>query len=290
MRLPEEEDGLEEAARHYYGSASLLPVAGSQAAIQTLPHLRTPGRVGVLAPAYTEHAHAWKQAGHTVEALAPETLLADPGHLPWEVLVVINPNNPTGHRFSPARLLVWHERLSAHGGWLVVDEAFMDVSPHDSLAAHCPTPGLIVLRSLGKFFGLAGARVGFVLAESKLLETLRHRLGPWAVNAPARWVATRALSDCAWHMCARRRLLVEGERLAELLGRFGWMPAGGCALFQWVLTPDAATLHESLARRGILVRSFDDPPSLRFGLPGSEVAWSRLENALAEIMVGEGPD
>jgi cobalamin biosynthetic protein CobC len=339
-RLPEEEDGLEKTARGNYGSPVVLPVAGSQAAIQALPQLRAPCRVGVLAPGYAEHAHAWKRAGHAVVAVAPEsltpcpasssgpsgylprnlstvgwakrsvpikpprtdghglsafvhptrlkTLLTGPGHTSWDVLVVINPNNPTGHFFPPDWLLAWHERLSVAGGWLVVDEAFMDVTPEFSLAPQSPRPGLIVLRSLGKFFGLAGARVGFVIAEPQLLRALHERLGPWAVNAPARWVATRALLDREWQAHTRQRLVAEGERLTALLSRFGLMPAGGCALFQWVPTPDAATIHGALARRGILVRLFEDPPGLRFGLPGSEAAWARLENALAEIMAGEG--
>lgn len=290
-RLPEDEDGLEHAARAYYRAAHVLPVTGSQAAIQALPALLRPRRVAVIHPGYAEHAHAWKRAGHAVERLPPETLLAGPGPAPapWDVLVVINPNNPSGHFFPPELLLAWHERLSARGGWLVVDEAFMDVTPEFSLAPRSSQPGLIVLRSLGKFFGLAGARVGFALAEPALLERLAAELGPWAVAGPSRWVARLAISDANWQETTRNVLPEQAQRLAQLLTRHGLPPAGGCALFQWCPTSEAERRHAALARRGILTRLFLEPEGLRFGLPASQAAWSRLETALEQTLpAGQG--
>ena len=225
QRLPEAEDGLEKAAAAYYGTSHLLPVAGSQAAIQALPLLREPGPVGVLHPGYAEHAHAWQRAGHQVEALATEALNEAVDRL--DTLVLIHPNNPTGQRFEPATLLDWRARLAARGGWLVVDEAFMDATPEDSLAGQIGLPGLIVLRSLGKFFGLAGARVGFTLAEPAVLERLREALGPWTVSGPARWVAAQALQDQAWQEQMQVELHRSGKRLADLLKRQGLPVAGG---------------------------------------------------------------
>ncbi len=282
LRLPEEEDGLEQAARDYYGCTRLLPVAGSQAAIQALPFLRAPCRVGMLEPGYAEHAQAWRRAGHEVVLLAPDDI---PGMLDeFDVLLIVNPNNPTGQTFEPARLLDWHVRLAARGGWLVVDEAYVDATPRRSLAAACPRPGLVVLRSLGKFFGLAGARVGFVLAEPALLEALRERLGPWSIAHPSRHVARLALQDAAWQATTRDRLTRDATRLAGLMAAHGLASHGGCALFQWVETPAAECIQDELGRRGILVRRFVDPPSLRFGLPGQEAEWQRLERALDEVM------
>jgi len=276
QRLPEQEDGLVDAAAAYYGCSSVLPVAGSQAAIQALPRLRAACRVGVPHPAYAEHAHAWRTAGHVVVAWD-----AAMGVDALDVLVLVHPNNPGGQTYSRVELLDWHAELAAHGGWLLVDEAFIDATPDVSLAGLCPRPGLIVLRSLGKFFGLAGARVGFVLAESALLDALDDRLGPWAVSAPSRWVARAALADTAWQQAARPSLLAAGARLADLLRAHGLAPAGGTALFQWVRTAEAADWHERLARQGILTRLFADPPSLRFGLPHHETDWARLAAALA---------
>jgi len=279
-RLPEENDGLEQAAREYYGAEHLLPVAGSQAAIQALPQLRSPSRVSVLYPAYAEHSAAWRRAGHTVMAVTREQL--NEAVPQSDVLVLIHPNNPTGASFKVEQLLDWQMQLAARDGWLVVDEAFMDVTPEQSLCCYSCRPGLIVLRSLGKFFGLAGARVGFVCAQPELLARLNNLLGPWTVNTPARWVATAALKDRAWQNGARRRLAHDSACLHTLLMQHGLSPTGGSALFQWIRTPQAVQLHEALARHGILTRLFTNPPSLRFGLPGNKKDWRRL----AAVLVG----
>ena len=168
-----------------------MPVAGSQMAIQLLPRLRRAGKVGVLSPCYAEHAEAWRRNGYIVrEVLEQEVdFFLDS----FDVLVVVNPNNPTGLSLTPSRLLDWHTRLAQRGGWLVVDEAFMDNTPPLSLAPFAHQVGLIVLRSFGKFFGLAGVRLGFVLAERKLLKLLAEQVGPWAVSGATR-VVGQALS------------------------------------------------------------------------------------------------
>ncbi len=281
QRLPEDEDGLEAAARAYYGAESLLPVAGSQAAIQALPRLRGKrARVGVLEPSYNEHARAWRAAGHEVVELTEDELAGAAATL--DVLVLVNPNNPTAVYLDPETLLDWHRMLAARGGWLVVDEAFMDTTPEQSLAGYTPREGLFVLRSLGKFFGLAGARVGFVLAPDGWLRRIAELLGPWSVPGPARWVAQQALEDRAWQTQTRRRLQEAGRRLETLLRDAGLPPAGGTPLFQWCRTERAQVIQDALARQGILVRRFDRPASLRFGLPGSEAEWQRLETGLQQ--------
>ena len=277
-RLPEHDDGLIDAARAYYGCTSLLPVPGTQAAIQILPRLRPPGRVAVLAPMYAEHAHAWRRAGHAVTELPAAALTKATD---FDVLVLANPNNPTGERFAPATLLALHERLSP-SGWLVVDEAFVDAAPQDSLAGHDARAGLIVLRSLGKFFGLAGTRVGFVLAANDRLTAIADALGPWPLAGPARHVAKAALIDHGWQQRMRIALPARSARLQALLASHRLLSSGGCALFQWVCTPGAAALHRALAQRGILTRLFAQPASLRFGLPGDEPDWRRLDKALAD--------
>jgi len=276
-RLPEDSDGLIEAARAYYGATHLLAVSGSQAAIQVLPTLRATGRVGMLQPTYSEHAHAWAKQ-HQVIRLNAGDIEAALDQL--DVLLLCNPNNPSGERFPPDTLLAWRRRLAARGGWLVVDEAFIDAEPHLGIARHAGEEGLIVLRSLGKFFGLAGARVGFVAAWPALLAQMQEALGPWAINGPARVVARLALQDGPWQQHTRERLHRDSARLATLLTQHGLAPTGGTPLFQWIRTDRAAALHEALARQGILTRLFDAPASLRFGLPGTESEWGRLEMAL----------
>lgn len=293
-RLPEDEDGLEEAARRFYGAPDLLPVCGSQAAIQALPRLRPRSQVVVPRLGYNEHAHGWQQAGHSVLPLAVADFDAAVHERDLDVLVVCNPNNPTGERVAEAQLLEWHARLSARGGWLIVDEAFADTTPATSVARYTDREGLIVLRSLGKFFGLAGARVGFVLAAAALLQKLSAWLGPWTLAGPSRQVARAALGDNAWHEATRRRLRSDSQRLAGLMSRHGWTPSGGCDLFRWTRKANALELHEALARQAILTRHFAAEPSLRFGLPGTESDWLRLERALRELalptsaLAGEG--
>lgn len=281
VRLPEDEDDLEAAARAYYGAPALLPVAGSQAAIQALPTLREPARVAVLDPGYAEHAAAWRAAGHQVESVHAEAVESVLERV--DVLVLINPCNPSGARFARGQLLDWHAALAARGGWLVVDEAFMDVTPEQSVAAESHRPGLIVLRSLGKFFGLAGARVGFVCAADALLWSLREALGPWTINAPARWAASAALRDRDWQLATRARLQQDEARLVRLLRAHRLPPSGGSALFQWVRRDDAEALHRALAQQAVFTRLFQTPAALRFGLPGSEPQWRQLEAALGAL-------
>ena len=276
LRLPEDDDGLEAAAADYYGSAHLLPVAGSQPAIQLLPAVLRGERVSLLAPGYAEHAHAWRD--RRAVAVGADEIDAAVAHS--DIVVLVQPNNPTGVHFGRERLLEWHTRLARRGGWLVVDEAFIDTTPAQSLVPLAGADGLVVLRSVGKFFGLAGARVGFVFAPGSVRAALAERLGPWTLAGPARWAARHALADRAWQTQARAALLTAGERLQALLETHG-LPACGPALFKLVATPDAARLHAAFARRGILLRLFETPQAVRFGLPSDEAGWARLAAALA---------
>jgi cobalamin biosynthetic protein CobC len=277
-RLPETDDGLEQAACDYYDTLQALPVAGSQMAIQLLPRLRRAGKVGVLSPCYAEHAEAWRRNGYIVREVLEQEVDFFVDSL--DVLVVVNPNNPTGLNLTPARLLDWHSRLAPRGGWLVVDEAFMDNTPHLSVAPFAHQVGLIVLRSFGKFFGLAGVRLGFVLAERRLLKLLAEQVGPWAVSGPTRVLGQACLRDTEGHTRQRVRAEEASARLATLLTQYGFEPQGGCALFQWLISERAELLHDFMARRGILLRLFIHNSSLRFGLPGDEADWARLESAL----------
>ncbi|MBE0507331.1 MAG: threonine-phosphate decarboxylase [Marinospirillum sp.] len=288
QRLPEEDDGLQQAMTAYYASADGLAVPGSQVAIQCLPELlftdETPAsiRVALLSPAYSEHSKAWQSAGFDGVAVTAENLeqcLLDDVNI--RALVLIQPNNPTGVVFAHEDLQRWHRLLMARKGWLVVDEAFLDALPQaNSMIQPSMPPGLVVLRSLGKFFGLAGLRLGFVFAENNLLQQLQARLGLWAVSHPARYLGRLALLDDQWQQQARQRLKQDSQRLFELLQSVHLPPVGGTPLFQWVLMAQAKKLADRLAQQGILVRSFEQPSSLRFGLPQTEAEWQRLEQAL----------
>lgn len=282
QRLPEEEDGLVEAALDYYGASAVLPVAGETAAILILPRLRPKCRVAVASPTYAEHAHSWRQAGHRVEEIpAPE--LTTKRITDFQVVVVVHPNNPTGTYFPREVLLDWHAKLAARGGWLVIDEAFIDPTPDRSLTSQANREGLIVLRSFGKFFGCAGVRLGFVIAAAPLLEAMRALLGPWHVNAPARWIGKSALRDRKFHGEARDTLLRASAELSDLLRRHGLDPSGGTPFFQWVKTDRATSIDTHFLQHRILLRRFSAPPSIRFGLPGRPKDWDRLRTALEAL-------
>ena len=268
QRLPEEDDGLLAAAQTYYGAANLLALPGSQAGIQLLPRLLPPARVAMPSPIYNEHPAAWQAAGHQLVAWGTAA----------EYALLCNPNNPTGASFTRDALLEQARRVR----WLIVDEAFIDADPSESMIG-CVADNMLVLRSLGKFFGLAGARVGFVCAPPAIRVALAEQIGPWALSHPARWAAQQALADPAWQATQRLHIEAAAQRLADLLRSTGLGIPTGTALFQYLPTPCANEYQAALARQGILVRAFGQPAALRFGLPGNEVAWQRLAAALKEL-------
>ncbi|AFQ47427.1 threonine-phosphate decarboxylase CobD [Burkholderia cepacia] len=282
-RLPDDGDALAACAAGYYDApdaAHVLPVAGSQAAIRALPALLPTGDAGVAPLAYGEYAPAFARHGHRV---VPLDIDADVLPATLHHAIVGNPNNPTAEFVPAERLLGWHAQLSARGGTLIVDEAFADTGTSQSLARHADRPGLVVLRSVGKFFGLAGIRAGFVLAHPELIAALRDRLGAWTVSGPARHAVAAAFADRAWQAAARERLAADGERLAALLRTHGFA-VRATPLFSWTDDPRAAALHAALATHGIWTRHFAQPSSVRVGLPGSEAEWRRVADALAQCV------
>lgn len=279
-RLPEENDGLEAAAAAYYGNPRLLALSGSQAAIQTLPALFPRAAIACLSPIYEEHPQAWKRGGHQLRRLPNLARLlaaATPN------VLLCNPNNPTGQTFARDEVVAAAAQLRARGGWLIVDEAFADAEPENAvvdLAGSDDAPNLLVLRSIGKFFGLAGARVGFLFGAADKLETLREMLGPWPLSHPSRAVARQALEDSAWQTRVRAQLAADSRRLEAMLAPLG--EVSRTALFCTIKTERVPALFGHFARRAILLRRFDEHGRVRVGLPGTPDEWQRLEAAVAE--------
>jgi len=282
-RLPEDEDDLHSAASAYYETDNFLAVAGSQSAIQNLPLLKRKSIVGVITPTYNEHAHAWKKVGHNIVEISIEknSLAIDKIIDTLDVMILINPNNPTGVKFHREKLLEWHSRIRKNNGWLIIDEEFIDTTPNESLISHSHKHGLIILRSLGKFFGLAGARVGFVFAEEKILSGLQYLQGPWTIASPSRWVAEKALLDTHWQTENRYYLIQKSTQLETVLTQHKLSVSGSCSLFHWIKNNNAQGLQSALAKHGVLTRLFTAPNSLRFGLPKSNAELSRLSRALS---------
>jgi len=303
QRLPEQDGGLESAGGGYYGCApwALLPVPGSQYAVSELARMIPKCSVALPVCGYQEHRWAWQgQAHRPVRYRSPAELetLVRSGQV--RAAVAINPNNPTTLTIPKQDLEALAVRLDRRGGLLIVDEAYADVDPDNSLAGRCPMPGLVVLRSLGKYFGLAGLRLGFVLAWPEFLAGLRHRLPPWAVSTVARWVGERALLDGAWQAEQSRRLRTAAPRWQAQLGR--WFPrfefAAAGLFVTGVADRDACTeCFRRLARAGILIRQFGPDEGLtavRFGLPDEaslkEVAHRLETSPTADAAAAAEPD
>lgn len=288
QKLPDADDNLLSIAATYYGSAHLLAVAGSQVAIEALPKLRSHSRVGILSPAYAEYAYQWKRQGHDVQELSIEELDSQIANL--DVVVVIRPNNPTAELLSQAQLKHWLDILQQINGWLVIDEAFIDAMPNSdklSMITQDPASGLVVLRSVGKFFGLAGIRLGFVWAEPALLSRLAQQLTTWSVSSVARWAGAVSLQDDNWQLLMRQRLVQDSQQLCAMLAKYD---------FEFVSTPLFCTVqlpivhrktgfsvYQYFAERGILIRNFEHLQAFRLGLPKDAMAWRLLEKALSEL-------
>jgi cobalamin biosynthetic protein CobC len=280
LRLPEPEAilGLEHDAAEAYGGtgATVVAAPGTQILISLLPYVLPHRRVSVLGPTYAEHAVAWAAAGSAVTEVGAFEQLGCA-----RCAVLCNPNNPDGRRVSPEALLALADRLAGRDGLLVVDEAFADFEDEQSVAPWLPHPALLVLRSFGKAYGLAGVRLGFALTGEAIATRLRAALGPWAVSGPAVAIGRRALADRAWAAGATARLTRDAARLDALLTAAALGVVGGTRLFRLAESPRARTLFQQLGAKGILVREFPEGAGwLRFGIPGASAEWNRLADAL----------
>ncbi|WP_439133222.1 aminotransferase class I/II-fold pyridoxal phosphate-dependent enzyme, partial [Pseudomaricurvus sp.] len=230
QRLPETSTGLCNAAAEFYGceSENMLSVAGSQVAIELIPEcLKQEGcrqegyqqrslkqepektdSVAIPLWGYGEHARCWSRAGfNIVYYRTPEDVdvFVQSGRV--QHVLAITPNNPSADVISVSHLQRWQQQLLPQGGYLVVDEAFADTAEHAHSALSLGAKdNLIVLRSVGKFFGMAGLRLGFVIASETLREQLQQRLILWGVSNPAQWLGERMLKDSDWQCLQRHRI------------------------------------------------------------------------------------
>ncbi|MFT4014719.1 MAG: threonine-phosphate decarboxylase CobD [Paracoccus sp. (in: a-proteobacteria)] len=263
---------LIEAASRVYGAAPprILPLAGASAAIQLLPHVVPGRRATVLGPTYNEHAASLRAAGWDVaEVLAP-------GDLGGDLAVLVNPNNPDGRSFTPGQIA----RIAAQAGHLLVDESFADPRPDLSVAGALP-PNATVLRSFGKFWGLAGLRLGFAVGAPALLDAMARRAGPWAVSGPALEIGAAALADTGWRSETVTWLSEAALHLDQIALGAGWTLQGGTHLFRLYRTPDAQAAQDRLARAAIWSRIFPwHPHWVRLGIPGDSQEFDRVRQAL----------
>jgi cobalamin biosynthetic protein CobC len=281
-------DALLGAARNAYGVAEeggIVAAAGTQALIQWTPRLAPEGATAVLGPTYNEHARAFRAAGRRVQEIGVLQEWRDQPNL-----IVVNPNNPDGRLLPLGQLAALADEAARRNGWLIVDESFIDVAPERTAASLAVARPVVILRSFGKFHGLAGLRLGFALAPAAIAERFLKALGPWAVAGPALAIGLAALRDWEWAKAMRERLSREAEGLDGVLRAAGFGGAGGTTLYRLVRHAQAQTVHAHLTERRIWVRVFDwDDSLLRFGLPGGDTALARLRDALAAFSPGPPP-
>lgn len=269
QNLPSNDDltELEMAAANAFGGVSpdqIVAVPGTDFAIRLLAQLLPAERTGIAGPTYSAYKSAWPDAKTLSFAKARGA----------DLLVCANPNNPDGRVIPRAQL----QRLR---NLRIIDEAFADAVPAQSLLPH--RNGAIVLRSFGKFYGLAGVRLGFVIADRPFAKQLRERLGDWPISGPALTIATKAYRDTEWQNAQRARLNIASDWLITLLTDAGLASVGGTPLFQLARHAGASALFTHLAETGILTRPFADQSDwLRFGIPGADTNFERLAAALSD--------
>jgi cobalamin biosynthetic protein CobC len=280
QRLPELSDGLEAIASRYYAvdEAELLAISGSQWAIEQIPLLYPAGlRVGMLNHGYFEHAFAWQAAGHFLRLFATmEALLLNASSL--DAVVLISPHNPLGFLVSEQEARQLKKDLNL--GVMVIDLAFADANPIPDFKIEKDT---WLLRSVGKFFGLAGIRLGFVLSTSQQIEMLKQQQSPWAVNHLARWAGKFALADSQWQKLQSQRLQEQSQRLRALLENYNLGVMASSDYFITITHPQAEAIIQSALTHHILLRHFPAFNGIRFGLPKTEGDWLRLEKWLAVV-------
>jgi len=281
-RLPDPQElaELETVAARAFGVADasrVVATSGAEAALRLLPGLIGGGEVALLAPIYGGHTESWA-------ASAPSliTSLDDPRAVSAEVLVLVNPNNPDGRRIDRETLAALAAERSDAGRWTVVDESFGEVAPELSVA-DLEIDRLVTLRSFGKFYGLPGARLGFLIGNKIFARKVRALLGDWPVGADALAMGLEAYEDDAWRTRTRTWLADQVAAVDAVLANTGLKPLGGCDLFRWVEAPDAHGLFARLCAKGVLTRPFEDRPDrLRIGLP-SRNEFNRFKHALQAV-------
>ena len=264
---------LEAVAASYFGVAAqhVCAVPGTEIGLRLVGSL-IGGPAQHVAPGYRTHGDMIA-GSMAIDGTAAQNSAGN--------LILANPNNPDGRTIDADRV---RALLDGRNGWLLVDEAFADVDPLVNVARSVDdAEKLIVFRSFGKFFGLAGVRLGFVVAPQAIVAALRDRLGAWPLSAAAIAIGTAAYADADWIAAARKRLPEEATALDAMLAQHGFQPVGACPLFRLIEAENAHALFQRLARCAILTRPFADRPRwLRIGLPADASALTRLEAALAD--------
>ena len=308
-RLPEDSAELNLAIATYYGQKHYLAAAGSQTFIQHLPTAfknylsekkeltenSAPLKVALISPSYSEHFNAWNFAGYQVERFdSIQTLQTAFITVDFKAVIIVNPGNPSGQLLSKAELLELREILTQQNTWLIIDEAFIDATPSASLLTQSNLSNLLVLRSVGKFFGLPGIRAGFLFGDPQFLPHIQPYIGPWSLSGPAQFICEQALLDTPWQQKQIQRLDSNNQKLTELLQQLNLQNVTlntltlntQCKMFVSITSADDSQLtsiYHQACLNGLLLRLFPKEKLLRIGHPSTDQEWDRLDSFLSSI-------
>lgn len=259
------QNALLTAARDFWAvpeSAEILATSGVSQLIAMLPSLQSAGHVEIIAPTYNEHAAAFRANNWTVGPTG-------------NARVIVHPNNPDGHLHKLTIKDIEQTDLT------IIDESFCDVTPDETLIEFAKLPNVIILKGLGKFWGLAGLRLGFAIASPTLIQKMRDRIGPWAVSGPAQYIGHKALRDLEWAKTTRRTLSANSAQLDDIMVKNNATLIGGTDLFRLYQVENAVEFQEKLAKKNVWSRVFPYSTTwLRLGLPGTNAQWNHLLAAL----------
>jgi len=258
------------AARYSIGTDELLPANGSIQLIYLLPQVLRPKRALIVEPAFSEYASALKPSGCAMDRLILKErdgfaldLKALAGRLarnPADMVYIASPANPTGVATGRDALLEAASICRSAGSTLVVDEAFADFAEEESIIEEAPSlSNVIVLRSLTKFFSMAGLRLGFMVAGRRTIRAFEKQMPPWSINSLASAAAVASLADERYRRATMGWLATERPYLFDRLGKVqGLTPFASDANFFLVKIEaagvDSLTLRARLLEDGIMIR------------------------------------
>ena len=256
------------AARKFWNvdeELDILPSSGVSQLICMMPKLAPSSTVTIAKPTYNEHEAAFLNAGWKINATS-------------NAQVFVHPNNPDGRLYQVSEIDYLKNDLT------IIDESFCDTCPKESLLHLAKHDGVIVLKGLGKFWGLAGLRLGFAIAKPNTIQQLQQMIGPWAISGPAQYIGTNALTDSSWISTTQNRLAKDSKKLDTMMADINVPLIGGTDLFRLYDTKDAGHIQNSLAEKMVWSRRFPYSKTwLRLGLPGTQADWKQISSALGAL-------
>jgi cobalamin biosynthesis protein CobC len=276
-------DELVSAAKNYYSVSDtnrLCISSGAQSLINILPYIFSIEKnVAIFSPTYSEHAISWKKANYSIREINKIDQI-----LNEDIVVITNPNNPDGLVYSHSDIEEIYSKIVKNKGLLIIDESFIDATPELSFVKKLQNRNIIILKSFGKFFGLAGLRLGFAIGNEGIISDLENILGPWPVSTIALNIATKAMSDIDWIKGTRSLLLKLSEELNSNLSSSGYNIYGTTAFFTLISVENSTKMQRELANKGIWTRIFDyNNRWVRIGVPKDKETLEYLFNAIGKI-------